>query len=227
MIHFLTLNTLLEFLCFFVALICLRKDADWLWRDQIWFLLITCITELAGIYVKNFYRVDGNNGHPNGWVYNIYLLFQITFLSLVFNHFLKKHTKCKPIIIGGLVLMFLVFVFEVIEHGFLKYNSVTNTVMSVCLVFYSLYYYYYLLKDDAYISLLHLPSFWWVAGVLLFYFGKTACNLFYNMLSPTAENFSQQLRYISYIYYGLNFLMYGLWSYSFICRKWLTQMLKD
>jgi len=178
------------------------------------FLLITCITEITGWIIKGHH-------HPNQWIYNIYLIFEAGFNSLMFGNLLQKYIRATlPVLIGSCLIL-LCYVIEVFSHGFFIFNDITATVMSVIFVFYSFLYYYLLIRDDRYIDLKHDESFWWVAGTLFFYFGSTACNLFYVYLKDVLVN-QHNITYI--IFAALSVLLYGCWSYSFICRKWLTTL---
>jgi hypothetical protein len=182
---------------------------------MILYLLVTCIAEISGIYVER-------EVHNNYWVYNILLLFDTGFMSLMFAYIFKQYNKSKFIVITGLALFIALYAYEFIAQGFslfVRYNNLTYTVMSVVYVLYGLYYYYLLLKDERYINLKYSAIFWWVAGTLLFYFGGTACNLFSDQLR--AIKIYQHLSY--FIFKALNIILYGFWSYSFICRKWLTK----
>jgi len=75
---FITINTVSEFVCFLGALIFLYKDKDPAWRLMILFLLITCITELAGLYMRIvMYKA-------NLPVYNTFLLVEGSFTGYFF-----------------------------------------------------------------------------------------------------------------------------------------------
>ena len=196
-----------------ITLICLVKDGNFVWRSMIAYLLITCIVEILGIYIAK-------KVHNNNWVYNIFLLFETGFNSLMFAYLLDKYLRSKLLIISGLALFSVLYLLGLIDHGFLLYNNLTYTVMSVIYVFYSLYYYYYLIKDESYINLKHSPEFWWVAGTLFFYFSTTVCNLFDEKLEKIMITKTQNISY--FIFQALNIILYGCWSYSFICRRWAT-----
>ncbi len=162
-----------------------------------------------------------NMRHQNVWLYNILLIFQATFISFMFQYLLSTYINCKPIIIGGLVWLAAIYLYEIFAHGIFQYNEKTNTMMLILFVIYSLLFYYHLIKDDEYINLVRLASFWWVGGLFLFYFGSTAANIFIDNLSPQK---GLELKFLSsFIFKMLNVLLYGCWSYSFICRKWLTK----
>ncbi len=174
---------------------------------------------MSGIYVKKLYLADRVHVHSNAWLYNILLIFQAVFFNLFFEKILNKYRNCKPVILSGFAVLMILYAYELYTHGIFEYNNLTNTVMSVLMVLYSLFFYFNLLNDDGYADLKFLPSFWWVSGILFFYFGATACNLFYEKLKPV---FMLHQGYLRNIYSVLNIILYGCWCYSFICRKWLT-----
>jgi len=222
MLRYFTLNTTVETLSFVIAFVCLARDASPVWRRMILFLFITCVTEMLGIHIKRLYLADRVHVHPNVWLYNILLIFQAGFISSMFLLILNKYTNGKLIIISGLALLGVLYVFELLSHGIFAYNNITNTLMSVLFVLYSYYYYYCLLKNDKYVNLTFSPDFWWIAGALLFYFGRTACNVFFDILSLLKPDIV-----ITYpIYKVLNIILYSYWSYSFMCRKWLISTSK-
>lgn len=213
--HYFTVNTISELACLLFATICLKNDTSFTWRSMILYLLVTCIAEFYGVYIEK-------EEQQNYWVYNIFLLFDTGFMNLMFTYIFKQYHQSKFIVVPGIVFFIILYAYELIVQGFSlskKYNNLTYTVMSVIYVLYGVYYYYLLLKDERHIYLKYSAVFWWVAGTLLFYFGDTACNLFSNQLR--ALKIYQHLSY--FIFALLNIILYGFWSYSFICRKWLAK----
>jgi hypothetical protein len=218
MLSFFTASTIAELICFLFAVICLSEKTVWAWKSQIFYLAITCITEFAGIYVSH-------HKYSNQWVYNIFILFEAGFTFLMFAHLLKRYIDSKSVIICGLAIFLALYIYEIANKSFFVYVYPAYTVLSVLFVFYSLYYYYLMLNDEHYIYLKYSAEFWWVAGTLFFYFGNTACDMFDDKLSGVMiEPFHQHLTY--FIYKALNIILYGCWSYSFICKKWLTRTLE-
>lgn len=220
MLKYFTINTSAELLCFVVALICLSKDKSIAWRIMIFFLLVTCIAELTGIYVKRLYLSDTVHIHPNAWVYNIFIFAQVTFFSYFFQFLLKKYNYSKPIIFGGLACLIALHIYGIVSQTIFIYDELTNTVLSVLLVLYSLYYFYCLIKDDKHIQIAKSAGFWWVTGILFFYFGTTAYNIFYDQLSSIVNRTGQNSGALKYLHNVFNIILYSCWSYSIICRKW-------
>lgn len=225
MLYYFTINTIAELVCFLVALVCLLKAPEFEWKMMIVFLFITCVAELMGIHVKRHYLEDPVHNTPNVWIYNVLLIFQTGFINLMFYYLFNKYRNSRPIIMNGSAMLTLagmfsvLYLYELFSHGIFKYNNITNTVVSVVFVLYSLYYYYLLITDEEHVRLTFSPAFWWVAGVLFFYFGRTACNLFYLKLSAIVITPKHFLTY--YIYNALNIILYSCWTYSFICKRWL------
>jgi hypothetical protein len=115
-----------EIACFIIAVTCLIKDADFTWRSMVLFLLITCITEITGKLLKVAHR-------HNTLVYNIFLIFEASFTSLMFNRILGKYINSRPLILSVLILLLLLYIYEIFNHGFFVFNDIMATVMSVVL----------------------------------------------------------------------------------------------
>ena len=212
MLNYLTVNTTIEIVCLLIAFICLLKDDSQIWQGFILYLFVTCVAEILGIYIKKQLH------QSNAWVYNMSMIFEAIFVSLMYWILFGRYNKSKPIIAGGLILLGVIYIYDIMSHGLFDYNNLTYSVMSILYVFYAMFYYYSLLQDDEYIHLKYSAKFWWVTGTLFFYFGSTVCNLFYNSLLIVITP-RHYLTY--YIYNALNIILYGCWSYSFICKKWL------
>lgn len=215
MLNYFSASTISELICFVIASICLIKDSNVVWRSMVVYLFLTCVTELMGVYFAGPKLSISNHR-----VYNTYLIFEAGFTHLMFAFLINKYINSKPLIITGFAIFLLIYIWETVYNSGVQFNITSYKVLSVLFVVYSLYYYYLLLKDDHYIHLKYSPEFWWVAGALIFYFTNTACIIFYKPLSTMLLWNGHHL--IHYIISALNILLYGCWSYSFICRKWLT-----
>lgn len=213
MLKFITFNTGSEILCFLVAVICLSGNINFKWKLLIPYLFITCLTELTGVYLKKHHQ-------PNQWPYNILLIFQIFIPAIIFFNLFNTYNRGKNIIICGIILSASLYVYDIIDHGFFIFNELTYNVMCVLYVIYCFYFFYLLLNSEHYIVITKSANFWWVSGSLFFYFGSTATNLFRDRLTPI-DIADHNVTF--YIYILLNIILYTCWSYSFICKKWLTK----
>ena len=208
---YITVNTISEFVCLLAGLIFLSKDKDPAWRLMLAYLLLTCIVEVAGIYIRKVLHVS------NIPLYTVSLLPECFVTSYFFYSLYKVyHPKIKWLIIWLSVFLIMYFT-ELILNHFSDFVSITASVMSVVFVLASLYYYYLKLKDEHFERLLFYAPFWWVSGTLFFYFGSTACNLFFDyLIKYPSISYEFSIRYI--IFCILDVILYYFWSYAFICR---------
>jgi len=139
----------------------------------------------------------------------------------MFYNIIGKYTRSSWAIIMGLAVLLIFYSYDLITNksNIFDYNASTYAALSVVLVLYSLYYYFLLLNNDEYTDLKYSPEFWWVTGTLFFFFGATTVNIFHSkLLSVPLKN----RLYITYISNMLIVILYGCWTYAFICKRWIT-----
>jgi len=202
-------NIIIELSCLATALFFLRNENTKFSYITIAYLTLVCITEILGLlYIKTL-------GQSNAWIYNIFIIFEATYICYGLYVALKFSTnKALQICSFPLIIFCSTYAFEVFNYGFLKFKTLTTTIESVLFVFISLIYFYLLIKQKDPINLKTHSPFWWVAAVLFYYFGSTVYNLFIHFLY---QDFPKSYHILSYIMLGLNLLLYSIWSYSFIC----------
>ncbi|MRG44482.1 hypothetical protein GFS24_05125 [Chitinophaga sp. SYP-B3965] len=210
--QYFTLNTIAEWISFLTSVVCLSKDRDPVWKRFSIYLLIVCLVETGGIYFRETLH------QPNTPLYNGLLPIECFAVSSMFYHLLKPYGIRRDIFLAWITLFALCFLTELISSRFSHYAHQTLVLMAVVFILASLYYFYLVLKDDHYVSLGTYAPFWWVSGALIFYFGGTATNTFFQYLlnDPETRSIHYSLRY--HIFKVLNVLQYGCWSYAFICR---------
>lgn len=207
--RFLSVNITIEILCFFFSVRYLKNDASRIWRSMMVFMLLTCLVEVAG-------RVLSQQQIDNNWIYNLYVIPEIVFNGVMFGYFIaffKKNNNKRILLI--IICLLLLFIYETFNKGLMDFCNLTVTVMSVVFVCISLIYYYYLLQDDQYQDLLTFAPFWWISGTIIFYFGTTVSNLYFEVFKK--ENlylFTNRYN----IYTALNIILYSFRTYSFVCR---------
>ena len=151
----------------------------------------------------------------NNWIYNIYLIAEAGFTGTMYVHLIQHYVQKPRLHITVLVLLTGLYIYELNIHGIFVFNSTTTTVLSIVLVFYGLYFYYLLIKDPRHFNLNRHPEFWWVAGSLLFYYTTTVSALYFAVFNTEIKKI---YTYRHYAYLCFNIILYGCWSYSFICR---------
>ncbi len=211
MLVYITFNTASEVICFILAVICLWTDKSIIWRSLVVFLFVTATCEICGVYFAKTY-------HDNQWLYNIFIVFEAFFNLAVFAHLFKKQNGNNLLYKLGGACFVGSYISDLMNHGFFVYSNNTFTIMSVLYVIFSLYFFYLFVKSDTYINIKHSADFWWATGTLLFYFATTACNIFDKHLEEILITPTRNLSY--FIFGALDVILYGCWSYSFICRRW-------
>ncbi|WP_316795836.1 hypothetical protein [Pedobacter agri] len=197
-----------ELICLIGAFIFLRNDKTVFWKLNIAYLLLALLTEAAGSYMSA-------KRENNLWLYNAFVFFEIGFIFIGIYHSLKDYLNPKPILFVGLGIVYAIYFGFILKDSIMVFNSVAVTVMSVVFSLYCLYYYYLLLNDDKFIEIKDHPQFWWITGVLFYYFGGTVCNLLSDVFDVRfGKGFT--LRYVITI--TLNLILYSVWTYSYTCR---------
>ncbi len=204
-------NPVIELIACIISFICLtHRGAGW-YRNFTWYLLLVVLAENAG-YLTYFYFK-----HNNHWIYNCLLPVSIFFITGILYKICQPRFNSKPIIIMGLVVFMLSYLIESIRSNFLEYSAITKILFSVWVVFLCLLYYANLIKEETNIEIYTYPPFWIITGLFFFYFVSTTTNLFFDYLIQVNKKSLVPIRYsISLI---LNFILYGTWSYAFICYR--------
>lgn len=208
-------NTISELICFLAAVLFLSKDKEPAWKLFIGYLALTCITEMAGIYLRRVVHA------PNAWIYNVFILAECGVNTYFFYYLARASKYVKKIFLVWIFLFTATYFTELGYHHFNMFVANTATVMAVAFTLASVYYYYLLLVSPAHVDLKTHAPFWWVNGTIFFYFGSTATNLFFDyLIHYRAPEFGRSVYYI--LLTILNILLYCCWLYAFFCR-WLQR----
>lgn len=211
MSSYFTLNTIAELVCLLISLFCLFKERNPIWRSFIIYMFLVCAAENLGILFRELTRM-------NYGIYTVFLLFECGMISVFFHHLYYNYQKRTALILFSWLTVFTAcYTIELASHHFKTFPFRTAAFMSVVFVIASCYFYLIMIRDEKFRKLSNYPSFWIVNGILFFYFGGTVVNVFYDYLSH--EKLTQLSRSVRYITFNiLNILLYGCWSYAFICR---------
>lgn len=211
-----SLNIFVELTCLMIAFISLRGDHKLFWKLAIAYMLIVCGTEISGRYIARIMH------QPNGWLYNIFLVVQIGFLHVALFKFISKYSGyAKAISLASVGLLALIYLSEIFYWRTSGFYITTYKIFSVNAILLSLFFFYVFIKQKEYVILKHDAEFWFVTGILFFFFGGTVMNFLYNVLIvPITPDKTIK----SYINNVLIILLYGFWSYSFICRHRVAKL---
>lgn len=205
-----TIIIFIEAACFLAATVFLKdKEQGW-WRSFILFMLVTLSIETSG-YILYFQL-----GKQNHWLFNIYLPVEIGFLFFVLYRICKHYFKVLPILLISLLFFLCIYIWQSITLDWRDYSEYANTFASVMIILTCCLFYYYLLKLDINLELMRFPPFWVISGIFIFYLGSIGCGLFERPLTEVFKRTGIPIRYI--IMLVLNFILYGCWSWAFLCR---------
>lgn len=203
----LILHDVIEVFCLLFAVIFLRKTRDW-WNSFIYYMACVVLVELTGGYIIK----TGNN-----WLYNLFYLPVYFGWSLFILYRicaplfpLKVPVSVIAAAIAGSYLL------ESSQSGFREVSARTFILANLCFIILCFDYFYYLLKDEAFVDIKRHPPFWIITGLLFFCFGSTANYIFYDILKEVYLKYDILLR--QYLMIVVNFLLYGCWSYAFLCK---------
>jgi len=209
--NLITLNTASEFICFLVALIFLYRDKSATWRLFIVYLLLTFAAETTGLVIRKVFLT------ANLPVYNSFVVVECFFTSYFFYIIFKAYGYSIKWLYSWLAVFTVMYISELTNKHFADFVDITASIMSIVFVLSCMWFYYLKLMEVGYEPLLASAQFWWVSGALFFYFGSTACNIFFDYLKTNeVSSYNGSIRYI--IFNVLNVILYSFWSFSSICR---------
>jgi len=200
----------IEIMCLVTALYCLYGDGSSAWRLQRWYLATVVFVEIVAVIMVNHFHVSTH------WWYNLFLLVECAFVSWFLFRCIRKF---KPLSIWWLYTWYACFLVVYFTDTFAEkahaLNNNTMQFMNVVLVIGCLYYYYLLQRSATYRRLSTFADFWWVNGVMYFYFSTTVLYLFMPALGR-AYVWGMPLFYL------LNTLLiviyYSTWIYAYLVR---------
>lgn len=201
-------SILFEIACLFLAWRYLdKKKGNWGYFR--WFMLLTVIVEIIGFTLLTL-------KHPNHWLYNIYLPLEMGFKFYILYKLCYRYFRVEFLLATSLLFFAGFYFYESFSSGFSKYSFMSNSIGSIGIIIICCSYFYHFLKKDDYVNIYAHAPFWIITGLFFFYFGTTACNIFFNYLASIYVKQHIPIRYI--VFTMLNFILYGCWSYSFICK---------
>lgn len=198
-----------EIICLVIAFRFLTGEKGSFWNTFRWFMLVTVLVEIAGHTMLTM-------NIPNHWLYNLYLPVEMVFKYFILFRICERYFRVSYLVIPFMVLFWALYLYDSISAGFTEYGVRSNSVASVGILAICCSYFYYFLKKEEYVDIYQHAPFWIVTALFFFYLGGLACNVFFKYLASIYARHHIPIRYI--IYTLLNFIFYGCWSYSFICR---------
>lgn len=197
-----------SFICSIVALLMIRDNRRSFLKWFTPFLLLTFIVEFSATRMAS-------RGISNTWLYNYFTTLEFTFYFIFFYNQLRVRLF-KRFILGVAIgypviaLTNIIFFQGRSTFGFHTYTVMLGAILIVicCMIFF-----YELLRYPGTISLVRIPAFWIVTGLLFFYsFSFAAISL---------TNYLSKISYVNNLFSQLleksNILLYILISIGLLC----------
>lgn len=151
----------------------------------------------------------------NFWLYNLFMLVEFSCYGYYYLQFIKisllqRVLKTFLVIFPTFWAVTIFFVFKLTI-----WNSYVIVFGSFFTVLFSFMYYYQLITSPEIQPLRKLPEFWIATGMLTFYLGALP---FYGMLNFLIHSHRTVAITLADVLEIMNIIMYGLFSYAFICR---------
>ncbi|MDB5090421.1 MAG: hypothetical protein JWR09_4415 [Mucilaginibacter sp.] len=181
------------------------KHLDKILKIAAAFFLVSFLVDLGLFFSMQL--VERNN-YP---VLHFFVLISIMFFVAIYYYAFFKTTLKKTIVVLGLIAILISIFNLVFVEGIWEYPSISNTILNVLLIFFSLAYFYQLLNKQEFIHIEKQGLFWINAGVLFYY----AINIFLFMLFKQLLNTHKEVYMINYI---TNIIANILFTVGLLCK---------
>ncbi len=185
------------------------------------------ILKLVSIYLVASAGIDlvslmfALNGLPNLIFFHLFTLFEFIVLSVIFNAIFVEYDKkqwvkklCYPVAA-------LIVVNTAILQDFTSYNSISGTITSVLIIFYSIYY-FYLLVDSSSVDEQSKLIKWFIICVFIYHSFTLIILLFSNQM----VDISKETQAVVWILRSIVILLSKLVLLSFFL-KFIYQSIKS
>jgi len=207
------LNIAIQCACFIAACRYLRHDHERHWAAMPWYLAVVVVTEALGGY---FGSVLGIRNAP---LYNVFMLIEGTFISY-FIYRLCRHYGLRFVHWCLWLLLFIgAYITELSLTGsFSSYATSTINLLSLSFLAGCVYYGAMMFRfGDVRISVYRHGPTVWMAAIAYFYSGTLTAGLLAGPLIELRIGVAGIPVY-TVAHLLMNYFLYTLWIYTFMCR---------
>lgn len=204
-------------LSMFLSLRAIKRK--WPLPYRIFSCLLACVAvaELCSLLWKYMPVIFRSWRHsPNNlWIYNSFMLPQYLLYIAVYYNLSSSHAK-KKLFLGAAVFLVCFFIFNTLVLQ--PIDTVESNVLilaSAIVIYLVTVYFEELRKQKEVISLTSEPMVWISLGALIFHTASLPYMIALNFLNHLYLSLAVALYYI---FMGLNFIMYSLYSIAFLCQ---------
>ncbi|MDF2434222.1 MAG: hypothetical protein JWP44_3853 [Mucilaginibacter sp.] len=174
------------------------------------FFLLSALFDL----ILEVTKMAGHNNLP--WIH-LFIVISIVFFSAIYYYAIAMPVIKKAIVILAVAALILVIINAIFIEHLSEYPSISNTVLSILLIVFSLVYFFQLLNKQEFIHIDKLGLFWINAGVLIYF----SINIFLFMLFRRIIEAHQQQEYYL-IHIITNIIANVLYTIGLLCKPQKT-----
>lgn len=175
----------------------------------LWFLLFTALLETAGFYMAR-------RGMINHWLYNLFTLVEVSFLSFIYYNAIHYVVVKKAIRLFSYVYLVLFIINALFIQEWNTFNTYTFVVGGLGVLTWIGIYFIQLMQHPRFPELNKQPLFWISTGLLFYYTGKTP---FYGMVNYLIDNHLEVAKRYFVIVQLLIVVEHCLLGVGFLCRE--------
>jgi hypothetical protein len=181
------------------------------YRYVLWLVVITLVlVEAVGYYYLTVF------GRVATWIFHLYQPVEYALLALYFYGIIKQPVVKKAILVSMPIVLVANILNATIGQGLGKLSTYTFLFSAFLFCVWAIMYFRQLLSTEIDIVIWENPNFWICIGVLFFYGGVFFQMGLTNYLIQTDRPMAEFLYKL--INHLLNVVMYGLFTYGFICQ---------
>jgi hypothetical protein len=125
--------------------------------------LLSDVLQIAFIYLHIL---------TNSPIIHIYIILSILFFGAIYYRAFFRQIVKEIVVVFSVLALFIVIFNIFFNEGILEYPSVSNAVLSILLISFSLMYFYQLLYRQEFIHI-EKQAFFWINASVLFYYSVT------------------------------------------------------
>ena len=153
------------------------KYLDSVLKIALGFFIVSLLSDV--LQIAFFYlRIPTSNP-----IIHIYIILSILFFGAIYYHAFFSHLTKEIVVAFSALALFIVLFNMFLNEGIFEYPSVSNAVLSILLIAFSLMYFYQLLYRQEFIHIEKQAFFWINASVLLYYSVTIFLFMLYKKLS--------------------------------------------
>ena len=202
-----------EVLAAFTGLWYFKKVKNTYWVFFTFYLVFIVLSEGVGQYLRSIGKINANIHYFNFFVVPVEFLF--TFW-LFYSGWRQNKGKRLPVVFMAIYLVGWfcdIFYFSKQRYFFYSFSYTLGNLLMLILI---LRFFLQMVTSDDIITFRHNMQFWVSLGLMIFYLGSFP---YWGLVNTMAYKYPLLTHYYAYIVFVMNYMMYLMFTISFIWGK--------